>query len=41
MVSIINFDNNSHYDPDVKRTRLTSNDLKLTSKRSSLEVKPV
>ena len=34
-------DNKSHHDPDVKRPRLTSNDLKPTSKESSPEVKPV
>ena len=28
------FDNNSHHDPDVKRPRLTSNDLKRTSDES-------
>ena len=36
-----NFDNNSHRDPDDKRPRVTSNDLKPTSKESSPEVKPV
>ena len=35
------FDNISHRDPGVKRPRLTSNDLKPTSKESSHEVKPV
>ena len=35
------FDNISHRDPVVKRPRLTSNDLKPTSKESSHEVKPV
>ena len=27
----INFDNNSHHEPDVKRSQMTSNDLKRTS----------
>ena len=36
-----NFDNNSHHGSDVKRPRLTSNDLKPISKESSPEVKPV
>ena len=35
-----NFDNNSHRETDVKRPRLTSFDLKTTSKESSPEVKP-
>ena len=39
--SSTNFDNNSNHDLDVKRHRLTSNDIKLTSKESSPEVKPV
>ena len=39
--SITNFDNTSHHDSDVKRPRLTSNDLKPTSKQFSPEVKPV
>ena len=36
-----NFDNNSHGELDVKRPRLTSFDLKTTSKESSPEGKPV
>ena len=36
-VSDTNFDNNSHSAPDVKRPRLTSNDLKPTSKNSLLK----
>ena len=36
-----NFDNNSHCEPDVERPRLTSNDLKTFSRKSSHEVKPV
>ena len=36
-----NFDNNSHRELDAKRPRLTSFDLKTTSKESSSEVKPV
>ena len=34
-------DNNAHRDHDLKRPRLSSNDLKPTSKETSLEVKPV
>ena len=37
-VSNPNFDNNSHRHPDVKRPRLTSNNVKPTSKESFPEV---
>ena len=40
-VSNTNFDKTTHRDPDSKRPRLTSTDLKPTSKESSPEVKPV
>ena len=40
-VSKTNFVNNSHRDHDLKRPRLTSKGLKLTSNESSLEVKPL
>ena len=39
--SDINFDDNSQREPDFKRPRSTSNDLKPTSKESSPEVKSV
>ena len=31
----INFDNNSHHEPDVKRPQITSNDLKTTQTKSN------